>query len=165
MATPDARTQELVNEKLKKAKELGVDVTQGTKIRGMPEMFWAALKDWDKVVVGLAEELMSLLCEGLGVKSEKLKELSCLEGSLYWWVLQAKCGEECVIVEAVLGAIVINIGDMLQVPIIAMVMGEKGLMSRVLCPKFGEYLTFGTLKHGKVSAPGQPTIRDSDDHA
>ncbi|XP_076891762.1 bifunctional 3-dehydroquinate dehydratase/shikimate dehydrogenase, chloroplastic-like [Bidens hawaiensis] len=47
-----------------------------------------------------------------------------------------------------------------QVPIIAMVMGEKGLMSRVLCPKFGGYLTFGTLENGKVSAPGQPTIRD-----
>ncbi|GJT56955.1 oxoglutarate/iron-dependent dioxygenase [Tanacetum coccineum] len=27
-----------------------VDVTQGTKIRGMPEMFWAALKDWDKMM-------------------------------------------------------------------------------------------------------------------
>jgi 3-dehydroquinate dehydratase / shikimate dehydrogenase len=39
-------------------------------------------------------------------------------------------------------------------------MGEKGLMSRILCPKFGGYLTFGTLEHGKVSAPGQPTIRD-----
>ncbi|XP_024996693.1 bifunctional 3-dehydroquinate dehydratase/shikimate dehydrogenase, chloroplastic isoform X2 [Cynara cardunculus var. scolymus] len=47
-----------------------------------------------------------------------------------------------------------------QVPIIAMVMGERGLMSRVLCPKFGGYLTFGTLEHGRVSAPGQPTIRD-----
>ncbi|KVH91369.1 hypothetical protein Ccrd_006604, partial [Cynara cardunculus var. scolymus] len=46
------------------------------------------------------------------------------------------------------------------VPIIAMVMGERGLMSRVLCPKFGGYLTFGTLEHGRVSAPGQPTIRD-----
>ncbi|XP_019181042.1 PREDICTED: bifunctional 3-dehydroquinate dehydratase/shikimate dehydrogenase, chloroplastic-like [Ipomoea nil] len=47
-----------------------------------------------------------------------------------------------------------------QVPIIAMVMGEKGLMSRILCPKFGGYLTFGTLEAGKVSAPGQPTIQD-----
>ncbi|KAK4486783.1 hypothetical protein RD792_006633, partial [Penstemon davidsonii] len=47
-----------------------------------------------------------------------------------------------------------------QVPIIAMVMGERGLMSRVLCPKFGGYLTFGTLEAGKVSAPGQPTIED-----
>ncbi|XP_027121145.2 bifunctional 3-dehydroquinate dehydratase/shikimate dehydrogenase, chloroplastic isoform X1 [Coffea arabica] len=46
------------------------------------------------------------------------------------------------------------------VPIIAMVMGERGLMSRVLCPKFGGYLTFGTLDSGKVSAPGQPTIED-----
>ncbi|XP_075477539.1 bifunctional 3-dehydroquinate dehydratase/shikimate dehydrogenase, chloroplastic-like [Primulina tabacum] len=47
-----------------------------------------------------------------------------------------------------------------QVPIIAMVMGERGLMSRILCPKFGGYLTFGTLEPGKVSAPGQPTIKD-----
>ncbi|CAI9776852.1 unnamed protein product [Fraxinus pennsylvanica] len=47
-----------------------------------------------------------------------------------------------------------------QVPIIAMVMGERGLMSRVLCPKFGGYLTFGTLEAGKVSAPGQPTIEE-----
>ncbi|PHT58830.1 Bifunctional 3-dehydroquinate dehydratase/shikimate dehydrogenase, chloroplastic, partial [Capsicum baccatum] len=46
------------------------------------------------------------------------------------------------------------------VPIIAMVMGEKGLMSRILCPKFGGYLTFGTLEVGKVSAPGQPTIEN-----
>lgn len=47
-----------------------------------------------------------------------------------------------------------------QVPIIAMVMGERGLMSRILCPKFGGYLTFGTLDPSKVSAPGQPTIDD-----
>ncbi|GFZ08953.1 dehydroquinate dehydratase, putative [Actinidia rufa] len=47
-----------------------------------------------------------------------------------------------------------------QVPIIAMVMGERGLMSRILCPKFGGYLTFGSLESGTVSAPGQPTIED-----
>lgn len=45
----------------------------------VPEMCRAALKDWDKAVVGLAEELMSILCEGLGVKSDRLKELSFLE--------------------------------------------------------------------------------------
>ncbi|KAI3828489.1 hypothetical protein L1987_02590 [Smallanthus sonchifolius] len=47
-----------------------------------------------------------------------------------------------------------------QVPIISMAMGEKGLMSRILSPKFGGYLTFGTVERGKESAPGQPTIRD-----
>lgn len=41
-----------------------------------------------------------------------------------------------------------------------MVMGERGLISRVLCAKFGGYLTFGTLESGTVSAPGQPTIKD-----
>ncbi|PON47808.1 3-dehydroquinate dehydratase type I [Parasponia andersonii] len=47
-----------------------------------------------------------------------------------------------------------------QVPIIALVMGERGLISRILCAKFGGYLTFGTLESGIVSAPGQPTIND-----
>lgn len=47
-----------------------------------------------------------------------------------------------------------------QVPIIGLVMGERGLISRILCAKFGGYLTFGTLEKGAVSAPGQPTIRD-----
>lgn len=47
-----------------------------------------------------------------------------------------------------------------QVPIIGLVMGERGLISRVLCAKFGGFLTFGTLESGIVSAPGQPTIND-----
>ncbi|OVA15093.1 Dehydroquinase class I [Macleaya cordata] len=47
-----------------------------------------------------------------------------------------------------------------QVPIIGLVMTERGLISRLLCPKFGGYLTFGTLEEGVVSAPGQPTIKD-----
>nr|AAS76684.1 At3g06350 [Arabidopsis thaliana] len=47
-----------------------------------------------------------------------------------------------------------------QVPTIGLVMGERGLMSRILCSKFGGYLTFGTLDSSKVSAPGQPTIKD-----
>ncbi|KAG6604254.1 Bifunctional 3-dehydroquinate dehydratase/shikimate dehydrogenase, chloroplastic, partial [Cucurbita argyrosperma subsp. sororia] len=47
-----------------------------------------------------------------------------------------------------------------QVPIIGLVMKDRGFISRVLCPKFGGYLTFGTLEEGIVSAPGQPTIKD-----
>ncbi|XP_015891009.3 bifunctional 3-dehydroquinate dehydratase/shikimate dehydrogenase, chloroplastic isoform X1 [Ziziphus jujuba] len=47
-----------------------------------------------------------------------------------------------------------------QVPIIGLVMGERGLMSRILCAKFGGFLTFGTLDSRIVSAPGQPTIKD-----
>ena len=115
----------------------------------VPEMFRASLVDWDKAVVDLAEEFMSILCEGLGIKSDKLKELSCLEGRLcasHYYphcpqpeltigitshtdpciltvlvqnevgdLLQVKCGEEWADVEVVPGAIVINIGDLLQV--------------------------------------------------
>jgi 3-dehydroquinate dehydratase/shikimate dehydrogenase len=47
-----------------------------------------------------------------------------------------------------------------QVPTIGLVMGERGLISRMLCAKFSGYLTFGTLESGFVSAPGQPTIKD-----
>ncbi|GKE36616.1 1-aminocyclopropane-1-carboxylate oxidase homolog 3-like protein [Tanacetum coccineum] len=71
------------------------------------EMCKVSLANWDKAVVDLAEELMSILCEGLGIKSDKLKELSCLEG-------RVKCGEEWADVEAVPSAIVSNIGDVLQ---------------------------------------------------
>ncbi|XVF42545.1 hypothetical protein PTKIN_Ptkin01aG0372000 [Pterospermum kingtungense] len=47
-----------------------------------------------------------------------------------------------------------------QVPMIALVMGERGLMSRILAAKFGGYLTFGSLEAGVVSAPGQPTVKE-----
>ncbi|WVZ24606.1 hypothetical protein V8G54_003150 [Vigna mungo] len=47
-----------------------------------------------------------------------------------------------------------------QVPLIGIVMGDRGLISRVLCAKFGGYLTYGTLESGVVSAPGQPSLKD-----
>ncbi|XP_078168588.1 bifunctional 3-dehydroquinate dehydratase/shikimate dehydrogenase, chloroplastic-like [Carex rostrata] len=45
-------------------------------------------------------------------------------------------------------------------PMIGLVMSERGLMSRILSPKFGGYLTFGKLDAEKESAPGQPTITE-----
>lgn len=47
-----------------------------------------------------------------------------------------------------------------QVPTIGLVMGERGLISRILSAKFGGFLTFGSLEAGVVSAPGQPTVKD-----
>lgn len=43
-------------------------------------------------------------------------------------------------------------------PMIALGMGEFGLMSRILAPKFGGFLTFASLHPSEVTAPGQPTI-------
>ena len=43
-------------------------------------------------------------------------------------------------------------------PIIALGMSQFGLMSRVLAPKFGSFITFATLR--AASAPGQPMLRD-----
>lgn len=45
-------------------------------------------------------------------------------------------------------------------PTIALGMGEFGLMSRVLAPKFGGFLTFASLRDEIATAPGQPTIDD-----
>lgn len=45
-------------------------------------------------------------------------------------------------------------------PMIALAMGEEGLLSRVLAPKFGAFLTFASLRPGAGTAPGQPTIHD-----
>jgi len=45
-----------------------------------------------------------------------------------------------------------------QKPMIAVCMGEFGLMSRVLAPKFGGLLTFASLRDEEMTAPGQPTI-------
>ncbi|MFM9994365.1 MAG: type I 3-dehydroquinate dehydratase [Phycisphaerales bacterium] len=45
-------------------------------------------------------------------------------------------------------------------PTIALGMGEFGLMSRVLAPKFGAFLTFASLRPTTTTAPGQPTIRE-----
>ncbi|KAL4355391.1 hypothetical protein GQ457_06G011180 [Hibiscus cannabinus] len=55
-----------------------------------------------------------------------------------------------------------EVGDkvFLKVPTIGLVMGERWLISRILCAKFSGYLIFGTLKSGVISALGQPTIND-----
>ncbi|MCA9273368.1 MAG: type I 3-dehydroquinate dehydratase [Phycisphaerales bacterium] len=45
-------------------------------------------------------------------------------------------------------------------PTIGIGMGEFGLMSRVLAPKFGGFLTFASLRDSSATAPGQPTIAD-----
>lgn len=45
-------------------------------------------------------------------------------------------------------------------PTIALGMGEDGLMSRVLAPKFGAFLTFASIEAGGETAPGQPTISE-----
>ncbi len=45
-------------------------------------------------------------------------------------------------------------------PTIALGMGEFGLASRVLAPKFGGFLTFASLRSEAATAPGQPTLRD-----
>lgn len=49
---------------------------------------------------------------------------------------------------------------MLRRPTIALGMGEFGLLTRVLAPKFGGFLTFASLRPAAATAPGQPTITE-----
>eukprot|EP00262_Sarcandra_glabra_P020593 TRINITY_DN8273_c0_g3_i2.p1 TRINITY_DN8273_c0_g3~~TRINITY_DN8273_c0_g3_i2.p1 ORF type:complete len:542 (-),score=79.52 TRINITY_DN8273_c0_g3_i2:122-1669(-) len=43
-----------------------------------------------------------------------------------------------------------------QVPLIAYAMGDRGLISQFLCPKFGGFLVYGSM--GDNSIPGLPTL-------
>jgi 3-dehydroquinate dehydratase/shikimate dehydrogenase len=45
-------------------------------------------------------------------------------------------------------------------PVIAIAMGEAGLITRILAKKFGAFGTFASLEAGKESAPGQITINE-----
>ena len=45
-------------------------------------------------------------------------------------------------------------------PLLALAMGEEGLISRLLGAKFGSPFTFGTIAAGKESASGQPTAEE-----
>ncbi|KAH9329304.1 hypothetical protein KI387_001412 [Taxus chinensis] len=47
-----------------------------------------------------------------------------------------------------------------QVPIIACVMGDRGLISQLLGPKFGVYLIYGSIGSGKDLTLGQPKLVD-----
>jgi 3-dehydroquinate dehydratase/shikimate dehydrogenase len=45
-----------------------------------------------------------------------------------------------------------------QQPMIAMCMGEYGVMSRILAPKFGGFAVFASVAGNEPTAPGQPSI-------
>jgi len=47
-----------------------------------------------------------------------------------------------------------------SIPIIALSMGEKGKVSRIIGPMFGSYLTFASSSKSKESAPGQLTLEE-----
>lgn len=49
-------------------------------------------------------------------------------------------------------------------PVIALAMGDAGLLTRILAARFGGFLTFAALEHGAESAPGQLTVRELIEH-
>ncbi|CAK9143884.1 unnamed protein product [Ilex paraguariensis] len=48
------------------------------KSKHVPAVCRDAVAEWDREVVKLGEEVMGMLCEGLGVKTDRLKDMSCL---------------------------------------------------------------------------------------
>ncbi|KAH9794563.1 1-aminocyclopropane-1-carboxylate oxidase [Citrus sinensis] len=118
------------------------------ELEEVPEICRKEAVEWNHHVKKLGELLFGLLCEGLGLKTDKLKENTFLEGRMmvghyYPYCpqpdltvgitshtdpgpltillqddkggLQIKHGEEWVDVKPVPGALVINIGDILQI--------------------------------------------------
>ncbi len=55
---------------------------------------------------------------------------------------------------------ILDLPAMTGKPTIALGMGEFGLVSRVLAPKFGAFLTFASLRARSATAPGQPTLSE-----
>lgn len=47
--------------------------------------------------------------------------------------------------------------------VVALSMGEAGLVTRVAAPKFGAFMTFAALAERDASAPGQPTLAELQD--
>lgn len=47
--------------------------------------------------------------------------------------------------------------------VIPLAMGETGIISRILCPLAGGYLTYASIQHGNTSAPGQLTLDEMRD--
>ena len=114
----------------------------------IPEICRNEVIEWDREIKRLGEVLSGLMCEGLGVETWRLKEMTCLEertmvghhypkcpqpdltvGLVYHTDpdvltvlqqdnvggLQVKYGEDWVDVKPVSGALIINVGDLLQV--------------------------------------------------
>ena len=89
---------------------------------------------------------------------ETPKELMRVHGEL------EQCGADIVKVavwanEISDNLIVFDVLQRAEIPTIAICMGEPGLISRVLAPKFGAFLTFTTLGSGPASGPGQLLAR------
>ncbi|XP_065855911.1 1-aminocyclopropane-1-carboxylate oxidase homolog 4-like [Euphorbia lathyris] len=120
----------------------------GAKEEEIPEICRKEVVEWNKEATRVAELLMELLSEGLGLKPQTLKDMSCSEakvmvGHYYPYCpqpdltvgitshtdpgvltvllqdqvggLQVKHGHQWVDVKPVPGALVINIGDILQI--------------------------------------------------
>ena len=54
----------------------------------------------------------------------------------------------------------INYAKKTNTKIIALCMGTKGKISRIMAPYFGSYLSYASLEKGAESAPGQLTIEE-----
>jgi 3-dehydroquinate dehydratase type I len=54
----------------------------------------------------------------------------------------------------------INFAQKTNTKIIALCMGTKGKISRIMAPYFGSYLSYASLEKGAESAPGQLTIEE-----
>uniref|UniRef100_A0A7N2L8S0 Isopenicillin N synthase-like Fe(2+) 2OG dioxygenase domain-containing protein n=1 Tax=Quercus lobata TaxID=97700 RepID=A0A7N2L8S0_QUELO len=90
----------------------------------IPEICRNEVIEWDREIKRLGEVLSGLMCEGLGVETWRLKEMTCLEDTTMLGHYYPKCpqpdltvkyGEDWVDVKPVPGTLIINVGDLLQI--------------------------------------------------
>ncbi|XP_039157041.1 1-aminocyclopropane-1-carboxylate oxidase homolog 4-like isoform X2 [Eucalyptus grandis] len=86
-------------------------------VEEIPEVCRNEVLEWNQQVQRLGSLLLGLLSEGLGLSAGKLQELTCLENRVMDQIggLQVKHGDEWVDVVPIPGALVVNIGDILQI--------------------------------------------------
>ncbi|XP_022745785.1 1-aminocyclopropane-1-carboxylate oxidase homolog 4-like [Durio zibethinus] len=121
---------------------------QSAKVEDIPEILRKESLEWDCCAKKVAEDVMELLCEGIGLESSKFKDMTLSGARLFVGIyypycpqpnltlgltshtdsttltvllqnqvsgLQVKHGEEWVDVKPLPGALIINIGDLLQI--------------------------------------------------
>ncbi|KAI3888065.1 hypothetical protein MKX03_027357 [Papaver bracteatum] len=108
--------------------KMGMDGLDSDKV---PDILRSELFELDQHIERIGETIMEFLCEGLGLERDRLKNMTCLEGrrenchtvlSVFTVLLQdqigglqVKHGEDWVDVKPLDKALVINIGDILQI--------------------------------------------------
>jgi 3-dehydroquinate dehydratase/shikimate dehydrogenase len=137
-------------EVLRKATEAGcaaVDV-EIESAEAMTEAQWEELRARAAII------LSSHDFESTGKLEETFARMRSFSADFYKLVGTATCLHDNVVMTRFLEQ------HCSEYSMVGMCMGEQGMLSRILSIRAGAAFTFGSVEHGKETAPGQPTFRE-----